>query len=83
MPDLPAQHYLRIYKVKLAMAMDGTTRPAQVAVEFMERLVRNLSEMDRTSPIRLEITGTTARFTDAKSGRLLADLALAVPDMLP
>lgn len=82
MADLPAHHYLRIYRVKLAMASDGTTRPTPSAVEFMKRLITKLEGIDPGAPIRLEITAGVARFTDVKSGAVLAELPLNIPNTL-
>ena len=76
MGDLTAHHYLKIYRLKLGMAENGTTHPSPEAIDFMKGLVAQLAAMDPSAPIRLEATSTAARFTDARSGKLLAVLQL-------
>jgi hypothetical protein len=76
-PDLSAQHYLRIYRLKLGMADDGTTHPNVEAIEAMKRLVAALSEMDSDAPVRLEAAHSSARFIDPMTGRVLAELRWA------
>jgi hypothetical protein len=76
MKDHPADHYLRIYRVKLAMAEDGTLRPTATALAFFRRFVAALEALDVNAPVRLETTQATARFTDARSGMLLAEMRL-------
>jgi hypothetical protein len=74
MTDQTAQHYLRIYRLKLAMAEDGTTRPSAAGLEFFKRLVAALEGLDPNAPVRLENPRGTWRFTDARSGLLLAEV---------
>ena len=74
MSDLSAQHYLRIYRVKLGMAEDGTTHPSVEVVESMRRLVAALSEMDSDARVHLEAAHSSARFIDPLTGRVLAEL---------
>jgi hypothetical protein len=74
MKDQPAQHYLRIYRFKIAMAEHGTTQPNGAALEFVRRLVAALEALDVNAPVRLETTEGAARSTEPRSGLLLAEL---------
>ena len=47
---LPAHYYLRIYRLKLAMAEDGTTPPNPQWENFMRRLVAALTAMKPDTP---------------------------------
>ena len=76
MTDHSAQHYLRIYRLKLSMAEHGTTRPSSAGLEFFRRFVAALETLDVNAPVRLETTQGTARFTDVRSGLLLAEVPL-------
>jgi hypothetical protein len=76
MTDQTAQHYLQIYRLKLSMAKDDTTRPSAGALEFFRRFVAALEALDVNAPVRLETTQWAARFTDARSGLLLAEMPL-------
>jgi hypothetical protein len=62
MKDHPADHYLRIYRVKLAMAEDGTLRPTATALAFFRRFVAALEALDVNAPVRLETMQAAARF---------------------
>jgi hypothetical protein len=77
-PDLSAEHYLRIYGLKVGMAEDGTTKPRPEFVEGMRVLVAALAKLDPAAPVRLEATDKVARFIDLGSGGLLAELVLDV-----
>ena len=46
MSDQAAQHYLRIYCLKLSVAEQGTTRPSATALEFFRRFVAALEALD-------------------------------------
>jgi hypothetical protein len=76
MADLAARHYLKIYRIKLAMAEDGTTRPNAKGIQFIRDVVAALAPLDADTPIRLETSDTEASFRDAATGRLLARLLL-------
>jgi hypothetical protein len=73
MNDQPTQHYLRIYRLKLAMAEEGTTGPSPAAMASFRRFMAVLEALDVNAPIRLETTLGVARFTDARSRMLLAE----------
>ena len=81
MTNQTAQHYLRIYRLKLSMAAHGTTRPSAAALEFFRRFVAALEALDVNAPVRLEKTEGAARFTDARSGLLLAKTPLKGADL--
>jgi hypothetical protein len=74
MTDQTAQHYLRIYRLELSMAENGTTRPSAAALDFLRRFGAALEALDVSTPVRLETTQRAARFTDARSGLLLAEV---------
>ena len=76
MKDHPAQHYLRIYRLKLGMAEDGTTRSSAAGLEFFKFFVSALEGLDPDTPVKLETNAGVARFTDARSGLLLAELTV-------
>jgi putative transposase len=76
-PDLSADHYLRIYRLRLGMAEDGTTHPSADAVESMRRLVAALSAMEPNAPVRLEAVDSSARFIEPLTGQVLAEIRLA------
>jgi hypothetical protein len=75
MTDQTAEHYLRIYRTRLAIA-EKLPVPNGRALRLMRALVDELSRMDPSAPVHLEATGPVARFTDATTGRLLAEVAL-------
>jgi hypothetical protein len=74
--DQTAAHYLRIYRLKLAMAQDGTTSPSVEGIELFRDLVEALETLDTGALVRLEATPGVARFTVAHSGLLLAELPI-------
>jgi hypothetical protein len=74
--DQTAQHYLRLYRLKLGMAEAGTTRPSAAGLEYFRRFVAALETLDLDALVRLETTAETARFTEARSGVLLAEVQL-------
>jgi hypothetical protein len=80
--DHSAQHYLRIYRLKLRMAEDGTTRPSAAGLAFLRRLVAALEALELNAPVRLETTQEVALFTDARTGLLLAEVQIG-GDVLP
>jgi hypothetical protein len=77
MADQPVRHYLWLYRLRLGMAEDATTRPSPMGLEAMKQLVAALSVMDADAPVRLESSGSSARFIDPQTGRLLAEFQLA------
>jgi hypothetical protein len=78
MPEQNAQHYLRIYRMKVGMAEDGITKPRQRSLEGMRALVAALEKLDALAMVRLDVTQAAARFIDVRSGSLLAELVLDV-----
>jgi hypothetical protein len=72
MTELSASHYLRIYRIKLANAQDGTTHPKPEWVEFMRRVVAALEALNPDARIRLEVTPTRVCFSDSSTGAVLA-----------
>ncbi len=74
MGDLPAEHYLGIYRGRLAMAEKGITHPPPETVNFARELVAGLSVLQPETRIRLESRGRYCRFTIADSGALLAEI---------
>jgi hypothetical protein len=74
MADLQARHYLRIYRIKLALAVAGTTTPSKNGLKFIRTLVSELSKLNPDDPVHLEANDLLARFTDVATGRLLAEI---------
>ncbi len=74
---LPAHYYLRIYRLKLAMAEDGTTPHNPEWETFMRRLVGALRVLDPQTPIQLESIGGIARFSNAVTGAPLGEFRLS------
>jgi len=76
MADLPAKHYLGIYRCRLALAEKGITHPPSETVNFVKELVAGLSVLQPEMKIRLESQGRYRRFIIADSGALLAEITL-------
>ena len=74
---LPAHYYLRIYRLKLAMAEDGATTPNPEWENFMRRLVASLKALDPDTPIRLDSDDGIARFINVRNGLLLGEFRLS------
>jgi hypothetical protein len=73
MSDLPASHYLRIYRLKLGSAEGGTTHPKAEWVNFVRRLVAALESLDPDAKVRLEANSPAqVCFRDASTGAILA-----------
>jgi hypothetical protein len=75
--DLPASHYLRVYRLKLGLAEGGTTTPAPEFVAFMRQLIENLADVDPSTPVELNTSGNEALFRNALTGSLLGRLRLS------
>jgi hypothetical protein len=65
--DLPASHYLRIYKIKLGNAEERATTSPKV-LSFFRTLVANLAALDPSTPVRLTASEQELRFTNAQTG---------------
>ncbi len=76
MQDQLAHHYLKIYRLKLRMAEDGTTRPSPAGLQFFKRFVAALEGLDVNAPVKLATNAGMVRFTDARSGSLLAEVQI-------
>ncbi len=74
MRDLPASHYLNIYRQRLGMAEKGITHPPPETVKFVRELVGGLSVLPPDTKIRLYSEGRYCRFTISDSGTLLAEI---------
>ena len=72
MTEFAASHYLRIYRIKLANAQDGTTHPKREWTDFMRRVVAALELLDPNAGVRLEVSPTRVCFSDASTGAILA-----------
>lgn len=72
----PAHHYLRIYRIRLAMAEDGTSQPHQEWVTFMRDLISRLEHLDPSTPIRVETADGMARLKNATTGECLAETSI-------
>jgi hypothetical protein len=71
--DHSASHYLRIYKIKLDIAENRRPHPYPAFVDLLRELVRKLSAMDPSAPVRLDVTTHLWRFSDARTGDLFAE----------
>lgn len=78
MTHQPAHHYLRIYRIRLAMAENGTTQPQPEYVTFMRDLITRLEPLDSSTPIRVETADGMARFKNATTGELLAQTSMVL-----
>jgi hypothetical protein len=74
--DLPASHYPRIYRIKLATADDGATHPSTEGVTFIRQLVQNLSTLDPDTPVTLDASGSEVVFRNALTGSPLGHVQL-------
>ena len=69
--DLPAQHYLKIYRQKQAMALASPK-----GMRFINQLVNALTPLEPDTPIRLDTSAEKAQFRNGLTGALLAELHL-------
>lgn len=84
MNDLPAQHFLKIYRGRLSMAKRGVTSPPAEFVAQVRRLVAGLSAVAPSIAVRLDIEGTVrlgmegkrVKFIAAETGELIGELDL-------
>ena len=74
MGDLPAKHYLGIYRQRLGMVEKGITHPPVETVNFVKELIAGLSVLQPETKIRLESQGRHCCFTVADNGALLAEI---------
>lgn len=72
--NVPAQHYLKIYRFRLSMAERGVIRPHAEVVDFMRRLVAGLEMMDPQANVKLETGGGWTRFSVAATDALIAEI---------
>jgi hypothetical protein len=78
--DLPAQHYLQIYRTRLRMAEEGVTHPSPKVVAAIKRLIVGLETATPETAIRLEILSDKALFTTAVTGDFVGEMELAPSD---
>lgn len=76
MSELPAQHYLDIYRFRLSMVERGLTSPKPEVVTFSRQLVSALSQMEPSSKVRLEIHEGRTRFIAVSTGEVIAEHSL-------
>ena len=50
---LPVSHYLRVYRIRQAMAHDGTTHSSARGDTLFDQLVTNLERLDPNLPCHL------------------------------
>jgi hypothetical protein len=76
MSDQPARHYLWLYRLRIQMSEEGTTKAPAHAVGFFKQLVEKLSVMDPEAPVRFTTSDGVAKFANARTGEVLAELKL-------
>jgi hypothetical protein len=69
--DLPAQHYLSIYRIKQGMA-----RASPDGMRFINQLVDALASLEPDTPVRLDASADRVQFRNAVTGALLGELRL-------
>ena len=74
MSDLPAKHYLDIYRRRVRCAEEGITHPAPQVVAGARRLVSGLSVLPPETPVRLELHSDHSRFLVAATGEVIAEI---------
>jgi hypothetical protein len=74
MPHHLAQYYLNVYRLRLVMAENGTTRPSAAGLQFFKQFLAAREELDSSSPIKLEVQDGVASFLEESSGTLLAQI---------
>jgi hypothetical protein len=50
---LSASHYLKVYRLREAIARDGITRPSASAQPFFDQLIEGLARLDPSLPCEL------------------------------
>lgn len=73
MSDLPVQHYLKLYQLRVSMAERGVTSPPPDLVSSMRHLIAGLSAQPPDAGVRLEMEGNRTRFIAATTGELLGE----------
>ena len=73
MSDLPAKHYLDIYRFRVRCAEEGITHPDPQIVAGAKRLVSGLSVLPPDTEVRLELQSERSRFLVAATGELIAE----------
>jgi hypothetical protein len=73
--ELTAKHYLDIWRLRVSMAEQGVAHPMPDVLAAAKRLVSKLAAMDQTDKVRLETAGSKARFLNAATGELLAEIS--------
>lgn len=76
MNDLPAQHYLKIFQLRLSMAERGITSPSADVVVSMRQLVAQLAAIDPATSVKLEIHGSQARYMKEETGAIIGTINL-------
>ena len=74
MSNLPAKHYLGIYRTRQSMIRDGKTNPDEKVIQFVDQLVSELELLDPDEKIKLIATEADTVFSVKKTGRILAEM---------
>ena len=74
MSNLPAKHYLGIYRTRQSMIRDGKTHPEEKVIQFVDQLVSELELLDPNEKIKLIATEADTVFRVKKTGRIIAEM---------
>ena len=74
MSDLPAKHYLDIYRRRVSMAEKGISHPSPNILVAAKQLIIKLEAMDQEDRIKLDIVGNKAQFWNSATGELLVEM---------
>ncbi|GEP40963.1 hypothetical protein BGE01nite_02540 [Brevifollis gellanilyticus] len=75
--DLPAHHYLKVYRGRVSLAERGISKPHPEVVDYMRRLVAAFQAMDPQAKVKLETRGSWVRFSVAATDALIAEIDFA------
>lgn len=74
MSDLPASHYVKIYRGRIDRAERGVAHPTPAVLARAKKLLRELENGDSSRPIRLEKVGQAVVFHDVSAGTKIGSL---------
>jgi len=76
MSDLPASHYLEIYRHRVSMAMRDITKPSPEVLDASRHLVAQLEQLDPSERIYLEEVDRRLNFHVRRTGKMLGGYEL-------
>jgi hypothetical protein len=74
MSNLPAKHYLGIYRTRQKAIRKGVTHPAEKVIQFVDQLVSELEVLDPDEKIEITANETDSVFRVEKTGKILAEM---------